>query len=398
MGDKIEYKYDFQGRLSRKMDRNRRITEYVYNLDDSPVLKKDLSTGTSESFSYNMDGTLKMASGGGILYSYDYTPNMNLKSKKSNNKPLLEYSYDKDGKVVELKAATGSRIQYKYDLLGRIQEVWHKDKKEAQYSYNSDGTIASIRFANGIEASYSYDDDKNITEIVTKDAEGREILNHRYVYDNNGNQTEREENGDTTRYIYDRLNRLSKVQYPNATEEFEYDMVGNRIKRTFNNAVTKYDYDRRNRLTEKVEGGIQTSYRYDSQGNLIAEEGRHGTTRYTYDCFNRTASIQSAMGGYVQNRYDPEGLRYELLENGKLSRFIFSGREVVAEVDANSSLKAAIVRGHEILAQKDVRDNSYYYLNNAHGDVVNLTDSRGTVVNSYKYDAFGNTVEAVEKV
>ena len=147
-------------------------------------------------------------------------------------------------------------------------------------------------------------------------------------------------------------------------------------------------------MTEKVEGGVQTSYRYDPQGNLIAEEGRHGITRYTYDCFNLTASIQSAMGGYVQNRYDPEELRYELWENGKLSRFIFSGREV----DANYSLKAAIVRGHEILAQKDVRDNSYYYLNNAHGDVVGLVDAKGTVVNSYKYDAFGNIVEAKEQV
>ena len=151
-------------------------------------------------------------------------------------------------------------------------------------------------------------------------------------------------------------------------------------------------------MTEKVEGGVQTSYRYDPQGNLIAEEGQHGTTRYTYDCFNRTASIQSAMGGYVQNRYDPEGLRYELLENGKLSRFIFSGREVVAEVDANNSLKAATVRGHEILAQKDARDNSYYYLNNAHGDVVGLMDAAGNMVDSYKYDAFGNIFEAKEQI
>jgi RHS repeat-associated protein len=181
-------------------------------------------------------------------------------------------------------------------------------------------------------------------------------------------------------------------------EEFEYDMAGNRIKRAFNNITTSYDYDRRNRLSEKVEGGIQTSYQYDPQGNLIAEEGRYGTTRYTYDCFNRTASIQGAKGGYVQNRYDPEGLRYELLENGKLSRFIFSGGEVVTEVDANNSLKAAIVRGHEILAQKDVRDSSYYYLNNAHGDVVGLINNTGDIVNSYKYDAFGNTVEAKEQV
>ncbi|NLP14219.1 MAG: hypothetical protein GX383_07090, partial [Clostridium sp.] len=40
----------------------------------------------------------------------------------------------------------------------------------------------------------------------------------------------------------------------------------------------------------------------------------------------------------------------------------------------------------------------HYYLNNAHGDVVGLVDAKGTVVNSYKYDAFGNIVEAKEQV
>ena len=80
-----------------------------------------------------------------------------------------------------------------------------------------------------------------------------------------------------------------------------------------------------------------------------------------------------------------------------MSRFIFSGREVVTEVDADYGLKVAIIRGHELLAQKDNKD-SYYYLNNAHGDVTALLDGRGEIVNRYKYDAFGNTVEAVEKV
>lgn len=38
------------------------------------------------------------------------------------------------------------------------------------------------------------------------------------------------------------------------------------------------------------------------------------------------------------------------------------------------------------------------YVNNAHGDVTALVDATGSVVNRYQYDAFGNTVEAVEKV
>ena len=47
--------------------------------------------------------------------------------------------------------------------------------------------------------------------------------------------------------------------------------------------------------------------------------------------------------------------------------------------------------------QKDIRDN-ILLPNNAHGDVVGLVDAKGTVVNSYKYDAFGNIVEAKEQV
>ena len=38
------------------------------------------------------------------------------------------------------------------------------------------------------------------------------------------------------------------------------------------------------------------------------------------------------------------------------------------------------------------------YLNNAHGDVEALTDPSGAVVNRYRYDAFGNIIEARERV
>ena len=47
---------------------------------------------------------------------------------------------------------------------------------------------------------------------------------------------------------------------------------------------------------------------------------------------------------------------------------------------------------------KATKGNSYYYLNNAHGDVTALINSTGDIVNSYKYDAFGNTVESVENI
>lgn len=102
--------------------------------------------------------------------------------------------------------------------------------------------------------------------------------------------------------------------------------------------------------------------------------------------------------GYIKNRYDPEGLRSEIDENGKVTRFVYDGWHVLTELDKQNKVQAAMIRGYELVAKKDREGNSYYYLNNAHGDVIGLTDAAGAVVNRYRYDAFGNTVEAVEKV
>jgi YD repeat-containing protein len=386
-GEAITYKYDIKGRVARKIDRNKKVTDFLYNMDDNLLFRKDLATGVAEKFSYNIDGTLKTASSGGVTYSYEYTPRLKIKSKSANGKPILKYKYDKDNNIVVLKDITGRQTQYKYDIIGRIEEVLDGGKKEASYEYNEDGTIASISFSNGIKVQYTYDEDKNFARIQAVNTEGIEILNHSYVYDNNGNQVEKVEDGEVTKYFYDNLNRLSKAVYPSAEEIFTYDLAGNRKTRIIGSVTTRYDYDNRNRLIEKIEGGEQTSYQYDPQGNLIAENNMRGTTKYTYDCFNRTLKVESATGGYIKNRYDPEGLRFEVNENGNLNRFIFSGRDIVAELDGNDNLKASIIRGHELLAQKDSKGRSiHYYLNNAHGDVVGLVDAKGTVVNSYKYE------------
>ena len=52
------------------------------------------------------------------------------------------------------------------------------------------------------------------------------------------------------------------------------------------------------------------------------------------------------------------------------------------------------VRGTNLLAKfskqsGNVKTDYQYYTQNAHGDVVNLTDAQGAITKSYKYDAFG---------
>jgi len=392
------YQYDKQGRLARQTDRNKNIIEYVYNQDDRVVTKRDVGTGTAEFYNYNIDGSLASAAVNGQVYNYTYTANNRLKSKNVNGKTVLEYGYDKDGKVTELEDIVGRKTSYKYDIIGRMEEVWDGSVKSAAYTYNPDNTVERIRYGNGVDVNYRYDLDKNVAGILGKNREGKDLLNHSYCYDSNGNQVRKDEEGAVTSYAYDSINRLSKVSYPDYTEIFNYDKAGNRIERNAKGLISNYSYDVRNRLTEVDEGGNLTKYQYDNQGNLLEEITKQGAKTYTYDCFNRTASVTNPDGSYIKNSYDPEGLRSEINENGVISRFVFDRGSVVTELDSDENLKIATIRGLDIVSQVDSKNNTYYYLNNYHGDVLGLTDQVGSVVNSYKYDAFGNTIEAKEQV
>nr|WP_240463849.1 RHS repeat-associated core domain-containing protein [Paenibacillus apiarius] len=163
--------------------------------------------------------------------------------------------------------------------------------------------------------------------------------------------------------------------------------------------TTSYTYDNRNRLlTLLEEDSRQTEFEYDRQGNMVSERSGSGTTTYSYDAFNRTAKVEKPDGSHIRHFYDPEGLRSGLRENGVTSRFVYDGWNMVNELDGDHNIKASYVRGHEWLAQVDGRGDSYYYLNNQHGDVAHITNRLGGIVNSYEYDAFGRTLSATEGI
>lgn len=47
---------------------------------------------------------------------------------------------------------------------------------------------------------------------------------------------------------------------------------------------------------------------------------------------------------------------------------------------------------------RSMTDKSYYYLYNGHGDVVQIVDTSGTIVNSYDYDVWGNFITKQETI
>ena len=100
------------------------------------------------------------------------------------------------------------------------------------------------------------------------------------------------------------------------------------------------------------------------------------------------------------SRYDTDGLRYEIEENEKLSRFIFNRNgDILAETDKEDNVVSRFVRGYEIVAADVLGEaNRCYYSIDEQGSTSLITDSDGLVKNEYWYDAFGNILSSKEDI
>ena len=394
-GEQEIYHYDAQERLCKVTDRNGTQTRYAYNIYDNlteRTAKKTDGTELSDRYEYTAEGLLKSAIAQGMRYHYVYDALGRLTEKKASGRTLLSFQYDLNGNLTHQTDVTGKVTEYRYDLTDSIREVWDNDKKIAEYTYNSDNTIHSIS-CGSLYTEYTYDADRNLTGLKTKF--GTEVIvENKYTYDGNGNQLEKLQKHGTIKYSYDRMNRLQKVRYPNATEELFYDKAGNRTKRLYNGAEELYQYDRRNRLTTYTKGGVTSQFTYDKAGNLLKDN----KAKYTYDAFNRNTKVETFNGNIQINRYDAEDLRHEMEENGKLVTFIFRGDEIVTEETQEDKIR--YIRTNSLLASDAESARTYYhYASDEMGSITHVVDSEANkILNQYEYDAWGNLTTCNEKV
>ena len=182
--------------------------------------------------------------------------------------------------------------------------------------------------------------------------------------------------------------------------------IGNRLTKTTNEVTEKYCYNIKNQLKEvyKEEGNSNNihckmwSFTYDKQGNTIKEEDSTGNNIYIYNTLNQMTKAVTKEGNTLVNRYDSEGLRYEIEENETLSRFIFNKNgDILVETDKEDNVISRFTRGYDIVSA-DVENKKYYYNVDEQGSTSLITDKYGKINNEYWYDAFGNILSSKENI
>jgi RHS repeat-associated protein len=141
-----------------------------------------------------------------------------------------------------------------------------------------------------------------------------------------------------------------------------------------------------------------SSYLYNVAGCLtnISCVGQ-GTTEniaLTWDSKYQVTEIKTNGVSVERNCYDVLGRRCWSWDGSETNYFVYSGNQIIADVDATGGLKrvyvyAGLDRPLAMTVYTSGVAKTYYYLTDHLGSVHAITDETGDIVESYRYDAWG---------
>jgi RHS repeat-associated protein len=162
---------------------------------------------------------------------------------------------------------------------------------------------------------------------------------------------------------------------------------------TLGKADVEYVYNARNQLVTETCGLNVRTYSYDKNGNVTKIEEAVDSTvilteEMTYDKLNRMLRHEGPSGVEVFAYRGAEWHRFSKATAAGSKAFLYDGDNVVADLSSGvDALYVTPFLDQNLSITKD--SATYYYSQDGLGSVRTLTDSSGTVKNSYDYLPFG---------
>jgi RHS repeat-associated protein len=388
LGQIETYGYDFGGNLTSRTDFNGRKTAYEYDTLNRLTKKTpDASfNAPAVSFTYTANGQREsMTDASGVVH-YDYDLRERL-IETATPQGTLTYAYDEAGNLNRVASSNGGvNSTYSYDALNRCATVT-SGAGMTTYTFDDEGNLQSVALPNGVATSYTYNGLNRLTNVASSKG-GTVLASYGYTLGPAGNRTAVAElSGRTVAYGYDNLYRLVSETIAGTAQSgvigYSYDAVGNRLGRTSTVAAVPAQ-------TNTVDANDRlASDSYDANGNTTGSDG----TVYVYDFENRIQRVTKPDGTTISIMYDGDGNRVAKSVNGVTTSYLvdtnnLTGYAQVVEEIQDGNVVCAYTYGLDLIAQTRAGATTHYGYD-GHGSVRYLTDSAGTVTDTYDYDAFG---------
>ncbi|MGD0273234.1 MAG: DUF6531 domain-containing protein [Gaiellaceae bacterium] len=426
LGSRSTYSYDANGNQIKTVTAIGNATtragdgEITMTYDSQErLMRKSYSDGTpSVSYSYDANGDKTQMTDGTGKTTYAYDRNGRLIAVSGSSGGFL-YRYDEDGNLVSRTYPNGLETTYGYDSAGQMVDATVKGET-TRYTYDALGNLASTLHPNGILDTRSYDAAERVTEISGKTKEGKPFYSRSYTYDPVGNPVTRtassvrkdsslgwwlknwwRKDGALSKwaetYTYDSNDRLTEACMNTSCSryfKYSYDPVGNRTQLQTRKGKTLYSYDAADELVNTSDGHHTLGrYSYDPNGNELFD----GSTRYAYNLANELTQVIGE-GKNASYTYTGDDLMATRSTRSDTTTYSWDTSSALGELALETDS-----RGWDKLMGKNAKAHtygldplgivtqggSYTFHTDALGSVVELSDSRGKLVESYRYTPFG---------
>lgn len=420
--------YSAAGLVTKHRDRNAKATSITYD-SLGRVLTLTLADGRVTKYGYDPNGLFRADSNAASIDTSktDATGLIHTEfTKQAGHSYTVTSTADANGllrrTVLKIGTTTWDSVSYGYDVLFRLDTL-RTALGNTLFHYAADGLLNSWRLPTTnndsvvlsysqthqpITLSYSRPALDSLNELLARDTLDRVVQQSIGPFGSMG---------DTVRFFaYDSTGRLTTyadslsadslicVPDPHGQDGEHCTPSGGW---TFV-AQSNYTYDSANNRTDLgavlTPGNRATTFNgytltYDNVGNLT-HKSKTGFDQYYY--WNSIGQLDSVVtnGAKVSFDYDGQGRRVSKRTGFDL-RYIYSGSQLIAEVDSsNTTIAQDIYRyypGVDNPHSVKAVSGTYYYLSGiGTPGVVALIDSTGKIKNRYRYNPWGGLEDSLE--
>lgn len=371
------------------------------------ISKMKFASLTNE-FTYLRNGLLKMAINeqGVISNSHDGV-GRTVSSQGVGPASRIEYSYLPSGQLTGVVSVAGVS-RYSYDAADRLSNIV-SDSGEFGFGFDKYNGLIEVatNVESGLKIAYTYDVVDRVTNMVWMDSSDAVIGGYAYSYGAAGMITQKvsilTSSSEIEVYTYDSLDRLTSESRlggaVTSVVQYTYDLTGNRKTVTTDGAEHTYTLGQGNRLAAWGTNS-ENSVTYDAAGNVT--DVALGSTGLLHLIWNDRYQLIAAETNGVEvesHGYDALGRRVWIVSDGNTNHMVYDGTHVIADLDGTGEVIRSYVWGpgiDNLLAMSihtGATVETYYPITDHLGSIHALVDDTGSVVESYKFDAWGKILE-----
>jgi RHS repeat-associated protein len=378
--------YDDDGNLLQRVDGNSVTTNYVYNDAESllTAIQYPATTSLNVSFTYDSYGRRSGMTDATGSHSYSYGNLNELLSKTTTYTGLsaktISYTYFADGSRDSMTTPAGT-FDYSYDAASRPTSMTNPFSETTSWAYQNNNWLLTQTLHNGATSNYTRNAMGQVTRLLNQVGSTTISDFSSIGYDGVGNRNSVTASipGTTsldgaTGYTYNSKNELTQetsTRNSGFTDSFAYDSAGNPT--TFK-GVTK-TFNSNNQQTG-------TGFAYDSNGNPTTYKG----STLTFDPENQL----TAYGSLLTAGYSGERLRAWKQNSTARTYFLYDGVRPIIELDNTGLVVSTNTFGANGLISRRTSGTSVFYVFDSEGNVSERTNSSGTVLSSFLFNAFGD--------